>query len=63
MDRLHHPTHLHGWLYRWVAVPDEEWPLDDAQREVVLQDFDTSGTQGDRRQVRLAWEALGQLVL
>eukprot|EP00877_Chromochloris_zofingiensis_P009401 jgi/Chrzof1/4714/Cz14g23240.t1 len=32
----------------WAAVPDEEWPADEAQREVVLTDFEEA--VGDRRQ-------------
>eukprot|EP00955_Chlamydomonas_euryale_P094390 364852-Chlamydomonas_euryale.AAC.12 len=34
----------------WVAVPDDEWPEDEAQRDVVLQDFDKGSSHGDRRQ-------------
>lgn len=31
-------------------VPDEEWPEDQAQRNVVVADFDKTTPWGDRRQ-------------
>eukprot|EP00195_Chlamydomonas_chlamydogama_P007941 CAMPEP_0202896436 /NCGR_PEP_ID=MMETSP1392-20130828/5445_1 /ASSEMBLY_ACC=CAM_ASM_000868 /TAXON_ID=225041 /ORGANISM="Chlamydomonas chlamydogama, Strain SAG 11-48b" /LENGTH=565 /DNA_ID=CAMNT_0049581799 /DNA_START=114 /DNA_END=1811 /DNA_ORIENTATION=- len=34
----------------WSAVPEEDWPEEEAQRNVVLQDFDVSTDFGDRRQ-------------
>ncbi len=35
---------------RWAAVPEEDWPTEDTARDVVLADWDMSGTYGDRRQ-------------
>jgi hypothetical protein len=37
---------------RWAAVPESDWPASEAQRGVVLSDFDADGEYGDRRQVR-----------
>ncbi len=34
--------------HRWAAVPDSDWPRDEAGRNVVLRDFE--GALGDRRQ-------------
>ncbi|KAL4855709.1 COBW domain-containing protein [Chlorella vulgaris] len=34
----------------WVAVPESDWPEAEAQRRVVLADFDAAGDYGDRRQ-------------
>ena len=34
--------------YRWAAVSDEEWPQQQAQREVMLADFDFKSGFGDR---------------
>eukprot|EP00798_Chlamydomonas_sp_ICE-L_P011382 gene11382-12082_t len=34
----------------WAAVPEEDWPGEEAQRAVVMEDFDKSGAHGDRRQ-------------
>lgn len=35
---------------RWAAVPDEDWPQDSAQCDIILADFDQSSAMGDRRQ-------------
>jgi hypothetical protein len=32
-------------------VPESDWPEAEAQRRVVLADFDAAGDYGDRRQV------------
>lgn len=34
----------------WSAVPDEDWPVDKAQVQAVLADFDATSRYGDRRQ-------------
>lgn len=34
-----------------MAVPESDWPEAEAQRRVVLADFDAAGDYGDRRQV------------
>lgn len=34
----------------WASVPEDEWPEAEAQKAVVLQDFDKNGPHGDRRQ-------------
>lgn len=48
----------------WAAVPDEEWPADEAQREVVLTDFEEA--VGDRRQeivfIGVNMEEVGRVV-
>ena len=33
---------------RWAAVPDDDWPEDEAQRGVILADFATNTRYGDR---------------
>jgi hypothetical protein len=44
---------------RWTAVPESDWPAEEAQRSVIMADFDLApgGGYGDRRQVRaiLGW--------
>lgn len=42
-------------------MPESEWPTDEAQRNVVLSDFDVDSSYGDRRQV--SWSALCFTVL
>ena len=36
------------WFDRWAAVPDEDWPQQKAQRDVMLADFDFQNGYGDR---------------
>lgn len=36
---------------RWAAVPQEDWPMAEAQRSIIMLDFDPSTPYGDRRQV------------
>ena len=40
---------------RWIAVPESDWPGEQAQRGVIMADFDLApgGGYGDRRQVRM----------
>lgn len=53
---------LHFWC-RWAAVPESEWPTEEAQRNVVLSDFDKDSSYGDRRQVGVIITCiLGQIV-
>lgn len=33
-------------------MPEADWPAHEAQRGVILADFDLDGSYGDRRQVR-----------
>jgi len=35
-------------MYRWAAVSDDEWPTQQAQRDVMLADFDFQNGFGDR---------------
>jgi len=35
-------------MYRWAAVADDEWPTQQAQRDVMLADFDFQNGFGDR---------------
>ncbi len=37
---------------RWAAVPESDWPAAEAQRAVILGDFDAATEFGDRRQAR-----------
>ena len=39
---------LFDGICRWSAVPEEEWPEEEAQRAVILSDFQAD--VGDRRQ-------------
>ena len=34
---------------RWAAVPDDEWPAEEAQQATILADFDPATEWGDRR--------------
>ena len=34
-------------------MPEEDWPVSQAQRAVIIGDFDDSSAFGDRRQARL----------
>ncbi|KAK9846333.1 hypothetical protein WJX81_001781 [Elliptochloris bilobata] len=34
----------------WAAVPESDWPVAEAQRAVIIGDFDRSSAYGDRRQ-------------
>ena len=43
-----------GLQCRWAAVPQEEWPTLQAQRDIITSDFDPDTPYGDRRQVRTA---------
>ena len=37
---------------RWHSVPQSDWPTGQAQRDIILQDFDPADSAiGDRRQV------------
>jgi hypothetical protein len=38
------------WMCRWACVPDDEWPNDPTQRQVIISDFDLDTPYGDRRQ-------------
>lgn len=42
-------------------MPEGDWPAHEAQRGVILADFDLDGEYGDRRQVR-TW-ALSQRLI
>ena len=33
-----------------MATPDEKWPSRKSQRDLLLEDFDSEGPWGDRRQ-------------
>jgi hypothetical protein len=46
---------------RWAAVADADWPAAEAQRGVVMADFD--GDYGDRRQVCPVWTREGCAVV
>ena len=38
---------------RWAAVPQSDWPMAPAQRDIIMQDFDPADKAiGDRRQVQ-----------
>ena len=43
---------------RWVAVGDDEWPQQKAQRDVMLADFDFQNGFGDRYVCHPALELL-----
>ena len=36
-------------------MPEEDWPMAEAQRSIIQLDFDPSTPYGDRRQVRVPW--------
>ena len=47
-----------GCSRRWAAVPEEDWPMAEAQRSIIQLDFDPSTPYGDRRQVRIPYPGM-----
>jgi hypothetical protein len=54
---------IKGRLCRWAAVPDDEWPAEEAQQATILADFDPATDWGDRRSLHMLLPCMVPIML